>query len=353
MYTGLGISTVPRPISWTKQKVDKEIAGEFVSKARDSIEPLVFPTARIISDLSTSGTEIFLDNGKLFDYEKGNPISIDALIVKSSSDPIAAAITATVSAAGTISALTIGNGGSGYTGSTVSVKISAPSSIGVGVGTTASATLSVVNGALSGTANITNPGLGYTHSTPPQVITALPSVSLENISNAGVATGFSGIITGIQTTTGVGGNPLALEFFISENPSISALSANDRILISDTQTGFGITSIDGHNASIVGIGTTFLDNVFKVDQVSHVANVGIITCNILSTTSVTGIAITGSDLNPVGTISFGKISGFTRSSSPISIGVTGFTINSGLSTFPILQRRGTGLRDTGGLSKSL
>ena len=353
LYTGLGISTVPRPISWTKQKVDKEIAGEFVSKARDSIEPLVFPTARIISDLSTSGTEIFLDNGKLFDYEKGNPISIDALIVKSSSDPIAAAITATVSAAGTISALTIGNGGSGYTGSTVSVKISAPSSIGVGVGTTASATLSVVNGALSGTANITNPGLGYTHSTPPQVITALPSVSLENISNAGVATGFSGIITGIQTTTGVGGNPLALEFFISENPSISALSANDRILISDTQTGFGITSIDGHNASIVGIGTTFLDNVFKVDQVSHVANVGIITCNILSTTSVTGIAITGSDLNPVGTISFGKISGFTRSSSPISIGVTGFTINSGLSTFPTLQRRGTGLRDTGGLSKSL
>ena len=352
LYTGLGISTVPKPISWTKQKVDKEIAGEFVSKARDSIEPLVFPTARIISDLSTSGTEIFLDNGKLFDYEVGSPISIDALIVNTSDDPVAAAITATVSAAGTISALTIGSGGSGYTGSTVNVKISAPSSIGVGVGTTASATLSVVNGVLSGTANITNPGLGYTHSTPPQIITALPSVSLENISNAGVATGFSGIITGIQTTTGIGGNPLALEFFIS-NPSISALSVNDRILVSDTQTGFGITSIDGHNASIVGIGTTFLDNVYKIDAFSRVSNVGIITCNVLSTTSVTGIAITGSDLNPVGTLSFGKISGFTRSSSPISIGVTGFTINSGLSTFPILQRRGTGLRDTGGLSKSL
>ena len=60
------------------------------------------------------------------------------------------------------------------------------------------------------------------NTTPPQIITALPSVSLENISNAGVATGFSGIITGIQTTTGVGGNPLALEFFISENPSITA-----------------------------------------------------------------------------------------------------------------------------------
>jgi len=210
--------------------------------------------------------------------------------------------------------------------------------------------LSVVNGSLSGTANITNPGLGYTHSIPPQVITALPSVSLENITNAGVATGFSGIITGIQTATGIGGNPLALEFFVT-HPSMSALAANNRILVSDTVTGFGITSIDGHNSSTVGIGTTFLNNVYKVDAFSRVANAGIVTCNILSTTSVVGIATTGSATNPCGTLSFGKISGFTRSSSPISIGVTGLNIDAGLSTFPILQRRGTGLRDTGGLSK--
>ena len=318
-----------------------------VSKARDSIEPLVYPTARIISDLSTSGTELFVDNGKLFDYESGG--DLDALIVNTSGDPVAAAITAVVSAAGTISALTIGSGGSGYTGSTVDVKISAPSAIGVGVGTTASATLSVVNGVLSGTANITNPGLGYTHSIPPQVITALPNVSLENITGAG-ATGFSGIITGIQTATGIGGNPLALEFFVT-HPSMSALAVNNRILVSDTVTGFGITSIDGHNSSTVGIGTTFLNNVYKVDAFARNVNVGKITCNVLSTTSVVGIATTGSATNPCGTLSFGKISGFTRSSSPISIGVTGLNIDAGLSTFPILQRRGKGLRDTGGLSK--
>jgi hypothetical protein len=352
----LGISTVPRPISWTKQKVDKNIAGEAVSKARDSIEPLVYPTGRIISDLSTSGTEIFVDNGKLFDYEVGSPISIDALLVNTSGDPVAAAITATVSAAGTISALTIGSGGSGYTGSTVDVKISAPSAIGVGVGTTASATLSIVNGVLSGTANITNPGLGYTHSTPPQVITALPSVSLENITNAGVATGFSGIITGIQTATGIGGHPLGIEFFITHpslraNKSESPISDGDRILISDTVTGYGITSIDGHDSSIVSVGNTFVDNIYKVDEIYVDSNAGVLTCNILSTTNIVGIATTGSATNPCGTLSFGKISGFTRSSSPISIGVTGFTASTGLSTFPILQRRGTGLRDTGGLSK--
>ena len=238
----------------------------------------------------------------------------------------------------------------------LSVKISAPSAIGVGIGTTASATLSVVNGVLSGTANITNPGLGYTHSVPPQVITALPSVSLENITNAGVATGFSGIITGIQTATGIGGHPLALEFFVT-HPSFGAIKSDspisdgDRILVSDTVTGFGITSIDGHDSSIVSVGNTFVDNIYKVDEIYVDSNAGVLTCNILSTTNIVGIATTGSATNPCGTLSFGKISGCTRSSTPISIGVTGFTASTGLSTFPILQRRGTGLRDTGGLSK--
>ena len=369
LYTGLGISTVPRPVSWTKQKIDKEIAGEFVSKARDSIEPLVYPTARVISDLSTSGTEVFLDNGKLFDYEVGSPINIDALIVNTSADPVAAAITAVVSAAGTISSLTIGNGGSGQSG-TVSVKISKPFSVGfqtnfvpdgtntvTGIGSTATATATITNGVVTAT-TIVNPGFGYSQAQPPQVITSIPTVSLENITNAGVATGFSGIITGIQTATGIGGHPLGLEFFIT-HPSLGAtknaspISDGDRILVSDTVTGFGITSIDGHDSSIVGIGTTFLNNIFKVDEIYVLDNVGVLTCNILSTTNVVGIATTGALLNPCGTLSFGKISGFSRSSSPISIGVTGLTIDAGLSTFPILQRRGTGLRDTGGLSKSL
>ena len=35
LYTGLGISTDPKPISWTKQKRDKNISGVDVSKARD------------------------------------------------------------------------------------------------------------------------------------------------------------------------------------------------------------------------------------------------------------------------------------------------------------------------------
>ena len=224
-----------------------------------------------------------------------------------------------------------------------------------GIGSTATATATITNGVVTAT-TIVNPGFGYSQAHPPQVITSIPTISLENITNAGVATGFSGIITGIQTATGIGGHPLGIEFFIThpslgDNKGESPISDGARILISDTVTGYGITSIDGHDSSTVGIGTTFLNNVYKVDAFSRDADAGKITCNVLSTTSVVGIATTGSATNPCGTLSFGKISGFTRSSSPISIGVTGLNIDAGLSTFPILQRRGTGLRDTGGLSK--
>ena len=55
----------------------------------------------------------------------------------------------------------------------------------------------------------------------------------------------------------------------------------------------------------------------------------------------------------LGTFSFGKLSSLNRSSTPISIGVTGFTVNSGLSTFPTIQRSGGSytLRQTGALPK--
>ena len=54
-----------------------------------------------------------------------------------------------------------------------------------------------------------------------------------------------------------------------------------------------------------------------------------------------------------GGFSWGRLSGFTRGLNPISIGVTGLTIDSGLSTYPTIQRRDFGLRDTGSLRKDL
>ena len=82
--------------------------------------------------------------------------------------------------------------------------------------------------------------------------------------------------------------------------------------------------------------------------------VGVVTCNVENTVggNWTGVTTTGTSYNSQGSISWGTLSGstaFTRGANPISIGVTGYTM-SGLSTFPIIQRRDEGLRDSGGIS---
>ena len=71
LYYGKGINeTTPKPLTWIKQKIDKTVNGEIISKARPSLEPLVFPTARVIADFSTTDAEMFVDTMELFDYEE-------------------------------------------------------------------------------------------------------------------------------------------------------------------------------------------------------------------------------------------------------------------------------------------
>jgi len=353
IYGGLGIDdTNYKDFSWIKQKVDKNLGGELIYKSRDSIEGQVYPTAKIIGDFSTSDTEIFVDDAQLFNYENGiGGNSTDALIVNTTTDPVAAAITAVVSAAGTISSFTITDGGSGYTGSSAVIKISAPKQVGVGIGTTATATATVSNGTITAV-SITNAGLGYTHTAPPQVLTTLPSVSFENVLNMTAVAGFAGTITGIGTTVGTGGNPLAIKFTLNAS-SFTGLQEGYPIYVFGTSIGSGVTSINGSDSSTVGIGTTFLDNIYIINSFHSSSTTGVATCNILSTTLTTGLSTTGSATDPRGHFSWGRLSGFSRASSPISIGVTGLTVDSGLSTFPTIQRRGYGLRSNGALKKDL
>ena len=159
-------------------------------------------------------------------------------------------------------------------------------------------------------------------------------------------------MTGITTTTGTGGNPLALQFTIYHDDAspFSGLSVGYPVYIYDTRIGTGVTSIDSSNSAVVGIGTSFLDNIYYVSALSNSDKIGIITCNVDSNSNIIGIGTTGSILNPVGKYSWGRLSTGTRSSNPISIGVTGNTI-SGLSTYPTIQRRTFGIRLTGALPK--
>ena len=353
LYSTQGIDEInDKPMSWIKQKIDRKINGENVFKSRDSIESLIFPTAKVIKNFSTIDTQIFVDNAEFFDYN--NPTSFGALIIDGSVDPVSAGITAVVSAAGTIQSLVINSSGSGYIGTSVVVKISSPPEMGVGIGTIATAVVTIgAGGTLGSPITINNPGFGYTTSNPPKVIIPLPDPIYENITTiSSTINGFSGIITGITTATGSGGNPLALKFTLN-SPSFAGLSTGYPIYIFDTRVGNGVTSIDGSDSSKVGIGTTFIDNIYYIHELSTSGTVGIITCNILSTTSVVGLSSSGNSSNSVGKYSWGRLSGFARSSSPISIGVTGNTVDVGLSTFPTIQRRSSGLRETGALPKLL
>jgi hypothetical protein len=269
LYSNQGVdSEIYKPLSWTKQKVDRKINGEDIYKTRDSIESLIYPTAKIIKDFSTTDTEIFVDNAEFFEYDNIiTPEPFSSLIVNGISTNVSGAV--------------------------------------------------------------------------------------ELISNIALIKGFSGIITGITTTTGSGGNPLALTFYLKGPVGFDGLSIGYPIYVFDTRVGKGVTSIDTSNSAVVGIGTTFADNIYYVQQFSSSGTIGIITCNILSTTSTIGLSSSGSISNPIGKYSWGRMSGFTRSSSPISIGVTGNTVDVGLTTFATIQRRGIGIRQTGALPKLL
>ena len=344
-----------RSLSWSKQKVDKILNGDYIYKTRDSLESAVYPTGRVIKNLSTTDIDMFVDDARFFNYEENESVinigSFQLLLTDTPTDPVAARLSATVSAAGTVSSLTVINGGSGYSSGSATVKIAAPKSIGVGVGSTATAIVTVTNGSVV-SATVVDGGLGYVSSNPPSVITSIEKVKYENITNVTSVAGFSGIITGIQTTTGTGGHPLALKMFLN-SATFTTLLDNYPIYVFGTAVGKGVTSVDGGNASVVGVGTTFADNIYYVHSITRYGTNAEIITNIHGGTSVVGLATTGSTSNPVGKFSWGKFGGFTRGSTSLSIGITGLTVDAGLSTFPIVQRRGYGLRDHGGLRKIL
>jgi len=172
--------------------------------------------------------------------------------------------------------------------------------------------------------------------------------------------GYDVSIVGIATTNGIGSS-LALKFTLDRDPfSFPDLQVGYPVYISQTSIGQGVTSVNTSNTDIVSISTSFLNNIYQIHAIN--STLGIITCNIASNTSIVGIATTGTLEYPVGRLSWGRLSGFSRSANPISIGVTGYTssigittvgYSAGLSTYPIIQRRGYGLRSSGALKRDL
>ena len=378
IYTGPGIdeNTFRPLLHWRKQKVDKVIRGDIVSKARDSIEPLIYPTARIIGDLSTSESDdIFVDDAKFFDYEEDNSnlvINSFGGFIIDNVNPVTATLTATVSAAGTISSINVVSGGSGYVGATTSVAIAAPFGIGntnvpavtSGIATFATATATITNGSIASVA-VNNIGLGYTTSTPPVVLAPSPEPISENITNIKQTQGFSGIITAIDVTPGSGSGSRGLRIGLARTSgNFNTLQVGYPIYVFNTSVGNGVTSINtsGANGDIVGIGTLFADNVYIIQALNYNNNTGVceILTNIHSGVNTTGLSTSFGTLGDRGNFSWGRLfttSGNISRPNPIAIGVTGRTVGIstgvGISTFPTIQRRVFGLRDTGALRKTL
>ena len=354
VYSGVGIDeNNDRNVNWTKQKRDLFINGRKVPKSRDSIEGMIFPTSRIIRDVNVGDTDILLDNAQFFNYEENESSVVTAYVDAVVIDDIpivGAAATATVDSSGKVTATTVTNPGFGYTTATVEVKYSSPKNVGVGIGTTATGTATIVNGSVS-VVSVANPGFGYTNSlnvpVAPQIIIPQPRLVNEVVTNIQNVQGNTGIITGISTVAGIG-TDLAIKFFTDNTLD---LQVGYHIVVTDTTVGSGVTSIYTHDNDIIGVGTEFVDNIYRVHQIP-VANE--IVCNIASDTITTGIQTLGTSIyNPNGYYSWGRLTNFVRNTEPIAIGISGRMVTSGLSTYPLIQRRGYGLRDNGAIRKTL
>ena len=353
LYYAQGIDDInPKPVRWIKQKSDKFINGELITKVRPLIEPLVFPDARIIKDVASGDSTIYLDSiNNFFSYD--SPSTVSTLVFDNDITRQSADLNAVVSAAGTIQSITVTDGGSGYVGATTSISVGIPTTGittfikgdgTVGTGETATATASITAGTIT-SITITNPGLGYTSSSAPSVIAAVPVTPSETITGFSGSAGFSGIVTGISVLSSS-----TIKFFLQkESGAFTGLANGDPIYISDTAVGSGVTSTIISSGAPVGVGTSFFDNIYIISSLSSTSNLGEFVAGVKTDTSIVGIA---TENTICGRFSWGKLTGGTRSSNPLTLTVSGKTVNSGLSTFPRVQRRAAGLRETGAIKDS-
>jgi len=353
-YAGPGISlneTYERPVIWCRQTEDTFVQGSYVAKDRVQYEPLIQPTTNIIQSVGIGSTEIFVESVKtFFDSNKENATSNIQSKIKIINQNliVGASATAVVSSAGTISSIIISDGGVGYTTSP-SVTISNP----VGLGTTQRAlvTASISGGTVS-SITVSSPGTGYTNTKPPLVLIEVPTPITEEIKDVSYSGDF-GTITGISTVSvGVASTGLVFDLFIPTNSylrdsaivgaaiTVSGIQTGYYFVVNRSNVGNGVTSLYKNN-TIVGNGTSFLDNVYEVAAVSiaqtAVPGVGItavakVTVSISNYNGLSGIGYS----NFYGNYSWGKINSTSRTN-PQSFG---FYNNGliGISTSPIVER---------------
>jgi hypothetical protein len=286
-------TNLTRPVIWCRQTTDRIIDGVDVGKDRENYEPNVYPATYILNDVGIGSTGVYVSNIRpLFDqYNEGeftetytDISAYQKKIYLTSQDTLtAAAATAIVSTAGTISSFDVTTAGLGYT-SAPEITVANP----VGLGTTQRATgTAVLSGSTIGSISVSSPGTGYTDTNPPQVLIAPPRLINEDI---GVSTykGDFGTIVGVGTTTSGSQSQFYFDTYIPQGSvmrdisyvgtavTVSGISTGDYLVVLNTNLSIGGTfASQDTTGTKIGIATTALDCVYQVttfednDQIIH------------------------------------------------------------------------------------
>jgi hypothetical protein len=360
VYPGPGISNDPnllRPVTWCKQMTDMVIDEVSVTKDRVQYEPYIYPVTNIIQDVTESSAEIFVESVKTF-FDSADEYVQDGttekpqknVIIFSQDEVVGAAASAVVSVGGSITSITITDGGVGYT-TAPTVTISSP----VGIGTTfATATASITAGVVT-SISVSYAGYGYTSTNPPQILIESPIIKYEQIRDVDYSGDF-GIITGISTvTSGVASTGITFDLFIPldsylrdldinqvgiATTGISGIQTGYYFIVDNSNVGNSVNSLNQSN-SVVGVGSTYLDNIYQAVAVSiaqtAVPGIGI--------TYVTQVTVSVEDYNGLsgigyssyfGNYSWGRLSNLIREN-PNSFEIYNNGV-SGISTSPVVRR---------------
>jgi len=326
VYYGPGLSEnsiLYRPVAWRKQTEDKIINGNYVYKNRELYESEIYPTANIIKTVGIGSTVVFVDSVRpFFNPLNESAISLDfqrdITLVNYSIDKVGAAATVHVTDSGGIENFVISNGGIGYTSTNPpEIVIGTPVGFGTTARATATATVSI-GGSISAISVGSTVGFGYTNQVSPIILIAPPTITEEKNTIVSYEGDF-GIITGIGTTsTSEAPLGLVLDLVIPENSvlrdsnittytSTSGIQTGYYFCVFNSNVGTGVTSLDETNnpeTGIIGIGTTFIDNVYRAAAVST------------ATTSAIGFGVT--------TVTRVTVSISTNTTLPTGLGFSNF-----------------------------
>jgi len=235
--------------------------------------------------------------------------------VVSSQETNSGIVTATISSAGTVSSLNIVDGGFGFDDTqNISVLISSPTAFYENLDSVA------VSGDFGKIVGVGTSAIGIGTDTPM-------------------------IIFDIQTDVGLNTNKIGSSSGLSPIQR-SGISTGDYFVAYNTTVGKGVTSIDvSSGITTVGIGSTFIDNIYRADHIINNGVSGVVTVfsNVKSVVGVASTAVTPDNIGfdttgKVGNYSWGKMSSFNTRLSPKTfiINNNGFT---GVQTSPLIIRR--------------